>query len=398
MNDRALRASIVSLGGVANGFPREDGFDITVASEVMAIFCLATDLADLERGSATSSSAYTATASRSRPRPQGPGADDGAAQGRADAQPGADAGEQPGLRPWRPVRQHRPWLQLGDGHPDGAQARRLRGDRGRLRRRSRGREVLRHQVPQGRARAGAAVIVATVRALKMHGGVAKDELGDRERRGAARGSPTSPATSPTSASSACRRWSRSTASSPTPTPSTRLIQEYCRASSGSRRSSAPTGPTAAPAPRRWPRWCRARRYGTARRLGFAALPDDMPLWDKMRTIATEIYGARRHHRRQDRPRPVRELQGYGHFPSAWPRPSTASRPTPTSRARRRATWCRSARSGCRRRRVRGRRLRRDHDHAGPAAGPARSRGCSRVEPDRIDPPHSPSPQHRCSSV
>src|SRR5918996_1285444 len=49
MNDRALRSIVNSLGGVANGFPREDGFDITVASEVMAVFCLATDLADLER-------------------------------------------------------------------------------------------------------------------------------------------------------------------------------------------------------------------------------------------------------------------------------------------------------------------------------------------------------------
>jgi formate--tetrahydrofolate ligase len=49
MNDRALREIIVSLGGVANGFPREAGFDITVASEVMAILCLATDLKDLEK-------------------------------------------------------------------------------------------------------------------------------------------------------------------------------------------------------------------------------------------------------------------------------------------------------------------------------------------------------------
>ncbi|HEV7438607.1 MAG TPA: formate--tetrahydrofolate ligase [Methylobacterium sp.] len=48
MNDRALRAINQSLGGVANGFPREDGFDITVASEVMAVFCLAKDLDDLE--------------------------------------------------------------------------------------------------------------------------------------------------------------------------------------------------------------------------------------------------------------------------------------------------------------------------------------------------------------
>ena len=49
MNDRALRSITNSLGGVSNGFPREDGFDITVASEVMAIFCLATDLDDLTR-------------------------------------------------------------------------------------------------------------------------------------------------------------------------------------------------------------------------------------------------------------------------------------------------------------------------------------------------------------
>src|SRR5215470_12464035 len=49
MNDRALRSIVSSLGGIANGFPREDGFDIVPASEVMAIFCLATDLQDLRR-------------------------------------------------------------------------------------------------------------------------------------------------------------------------------------------------------------------------------------------------------------------------------------------------------------------------------------------------------------
>ena len=48
MNDRALREIVCSLGGVANGYPREAGFDITVASEVMAIFCLATDIDDLK--------------------------------------------------------------------------------------------------------------------------------------------------------------------------------------------------------------------------------------------------------------------------------------------------------------------------------------------------------------
>ena len=49
INDRALRQVNVSLGGLGNGYPREDGFDITVASEVMAIFCLAEDLGDLQR-------------------------------------------------------------------------------------------------------------------------------------------------------------------------------------------------------------------------------------------------------------------------------------------------------------------------------------------------------------
>ncbi|WP_312365759.1 formate--tetrahydrofolate ligase [Ensifer sp.] len=49
MNDRALRSIVGSLGGVANGYPRETGFDITVASEVMAILCLSTDLKDLEK-------------------------------------------------------------------------------------------------------------------------------------------------------------------------------------------------------------------------------------------------------------------------------------------------------------------------------------------------------------
>jgi len=59
MNDRALRQIVNSLGGTANGFPREDGFDITVASEIMAIFCLATDLKDLQKRIGNIVVAYT---------------------------------------------------------------------------------------------------------------------------------------------------------------------------------------------------------------------------------------------------------------------------------------------------------------------------------------------------
>ena len=59
LNDRALRSINVNLGGIANGFPREDGFDITVASEVMAIFCLSNNLKDLEEKIGNITVAYT---------------------------------------------------------------------------------------------------------------------------------------------------------------------------------------------------------------------------------------------------------------------------------------------------------------------------------------------------
>ncbi len=59
MNDRALRNIVIGLGGHANGFPRQDGFDIVVASEVMAIFCLATSLSDLKERLANIIVGYT---------------------------------------------------------------------------------------------------------------------------------------------------------------------------------------------------------------------------------------------------------------------------------------------------------------------------------------------------
>ena len=59
MNDRSLRSIVVNLGGIANGYPREDGFDITVTSEIMAIFCLSSDLKDLENRIGNITIAYT---------------------------------------------------------------------------------------------------------------------------------------------------------------------------------------------------------------------------------------------------------------------------------------------------------------------------------------------------
>ena len=154
MNDRALREIVNSLGGAANGYPREDGFDITVASEVMAIFCLASDLDDLRRRLGNIIVAYTRDKKPVR-------AGDLKAQGAMTAllkdalvaQPGADARRHAGLHSWRTVRQHRARLQFRAGHDDGVEAGGLCGDRSGLRRRSGRREVPRHQVPQGRPRA-----------------------------------------------------------------------------------------------------------------------------------------------------------------------------------------------------------------------------------------------------
>ncbi len=154
MNDRALRHIVGSLGGVANGFPREDGFDITVASEVMAVFCLARNLHDLQgrlgrmivgqtRGHANITAADLkadgAMAVLLR---------DAIAPNLVQTLEGT-----PGAGAWRSVRQHRAWLQLGDGDAAGAEAGRCGGDRGGVRRRSGRGEIPRHQMPFGRPEA-----------------------------------------------------------------------------------------------------------------------------------------------------------------------------------------------------------------------------------------------------
>ena len=151
MNDRALREIVCSLGGVANGYPREAGFDITVASEVMAIFCLANDLEDLKKRLGNIIVAYTRDRKPVRAkRHQGARRDGSAAQGSDCAESRADAGGHARLHPRRPVRQHRARLQLGGRHHDRAQACRLCRDRSRLRRRLGRGKIPRHQVPQGR--------------------------------------------------------------------------------------------------------------------------------------------------------------------------------------------------------------------------------------------------------
>ena len=153
VNDRALRKVVVGLGEDANGAPRETGFDITVASEVMAVLCLADDVADLQARLARIVVARTRG-----------GAPVTAGDLKADGAMAALLREaiQPNLvqtLEGSPVLVHGgPFANIAHGCNSviatrtAPEARRLRRDRGGLRRRSRGREVLRHQVPHRRAR------------------------------------------------------------------------------------------------------------------------------------------------------------------------------------------------------------------------------------------------------
>ena len=173
MNDRALREIVCSLGGVANGYPREAGFDITVASEIMAILCLANDVEDLQRrigdivvGYRHDKSAVTARDLKA----------DGAMtvllmkaiqpnlvqtleNNPAFIHGGPFANIAHGCNS---VMATKTALKLAD----------YRGDGGGLRRRPRGGKILRHQVPLGRAEA-------------LRGGDRRDDPGaeDAWRRG-----------------------------------------------------------------------------------------------------------------------------------------------------------------------------------------------------------------------
>ena len=108
LNDRALRKNVIGMGGKINGYPREAGFDITVASEVMAIVALATDMKRPARASRSLRDRHQLRRpSRDGGGPQGRRRDDGPAQGHAHADADADAGAHAGPDSRRPVRQHR---------------------------------------------------------------------------------------------------------------------------------------------------------------------------------------------------------------------------------------------------------------------------------------------------
>jgi formate--tetrahydrofolate ligase len=212
---------VSSLGGASNGFPREDGFDITVASEVMAIFCLAKDLADLEAAGPDRHRPHARQAPGHRRRAQGDRRDERAAQGRlmpnlVQTLEGTPAFVHGGpfaniAHGCNSVIATRAALKLADyvvteagfGADLGAE------------------KFFDIKCRKAGLKPAAAVVVATVRALKMHGGLAKDSArpGGSRRRWR-RGSPISRAMSRTSANSACRRSWRSIISPATRPPST----------------------------------------------------------------------------------------------------------------------------------------------------------------------------------
>ena len=288
-------------------------------------------------------------------RAQGAGADDRPAEGRADAEPGADAREQPGVHPRRAVRQHRPRLQLGHGDQARAQARATTWS---PRRASAPTSAPRSSSTSSAARPAsrptAAVIVATIRALKMHGGVGRDGPRQGEPRGGAQGPRQ-------------------------PRPPRRQRAQVRRAGGGrdqpvrqrhrrrARRSCATTAATSSAIEAivcsHWADGS-AGTEALAEHVvnlldgrpaldgrGFRPLyPDEMPLWDKVRHHRDRDLRRRGHHRRQAGARPVPGVSGRRLRPLPdlhRQDPVQLLDRSQPARARPRATSCRSARSGSR---------------------------------------------------
>ena len=272
MNDRALRSIVGSLGGVANGFPREDGFDITVASEVMAVFCLSRNLDDLQErlgrmivaqkrdGSAVTAKDLKADGAMAVLLK------DALAPNLVQTLEGSPAFVHGGpfaniAHGCNSVMATRLGLKLADvvvteagfGADLGAE------------------KFIDIKCRSAGLKPSCAVVVATVRALKMHGGVARNALGTRERRrgaarcgepGAARGEPGQVRAAGGGGREPLHLGHRG-----------RVCRDPRRhgASRAWRRSPARIGATAARAPRRWRARC-SRRSRWARRSPRRCMP------------------------------------------------------------------------------------------------------------------------------
>ena len=320
MNDRSLRQIVSSLGGVSNGYSREDGFDITVASEVMAVFCLARDIADLEARLARMVVAYTRD---KKPVTAGDlkaaGAmtvllKDALQPNLVQTLEGNPAFVHGGpfaniAHGCNSVTATRTALKLSDfvvteagfGADLGAE------------------KFFDIKCRKAGLKPAAAVIVATVRALKMHGGVAKDQLGLENLEALAKGIanlerhvgnvrkfgvPTVVAINYFTSDTGAEH---------------KFVQDYCRDKLGVdavvcshwAKGSEGTAELALKVV------ALTDAHHEVDGLGFKPLyPDEMPLWDKMKTIATSIYGASDIVGDQTARNRFKELQagGYGELP------------------------------------------------------------------------------------
>ncbi|HEX5796012.1 MAG TPA: formate--tetrahydrofolate ligase, partial [Geminicoccaceae bacterium] len=320
MNDRALRSIVNSLGGVANGFPREDGFDITVASEVMAVFCLATDLADLERrlgrmvvGQTRERELVTAEQLKA-PGPMTvllkdalmPNLVQTLENNPAFIHGGPFANIAHGCNS---VMATRLALKLCDyvvteagfGADLGAE------------------KFFDIKCRKAGLTPAAAVIVATIRALKMHGGVGRDGLGKENVEAVRKGLAnlgrhvTNVRKFGVPAVVAINHFTGDTEAEH------KLVRDFCRDKFGIEAivcSHWADGSAGSAALAEHVVTLLEGRPALDGR-GFRHLyPDEMPLWDKVRTIATEIYGAEEVIADKRVRAQFQELQdqGFGHFP------------------------------------------------------------------------------------
>ncbi|MSP89324.1 MAG: formate--tetrahydrofolate ligase [Alphaproteobacteria bacterium] len=315
MNDRALRQIVSSLGGVANGFPREDGFDIVVASEVMAIFCLSRDLADLKKR--LGNIVVAQTRDRKPVRARDLQAEGSMATLLKDAlmpnlvqtlennpafiHGGPFANIAHGCNS---VMATRLGLKLADyvvteagfGADLGAE------------------KFFNIKCRKAGLDPAAAVIVATIRALKMHGGVAKDSLGKEDIGALERGFSNLARHLENVGQFGVPRVVAVNRFTTDTDAEIAKVQELCKA----------VGVTAI--------MCTHWAHGSA---GTEALakhvvgmietggakfkplyPDEMPLWDKIRTIAQTLYGAKDIDAETAIKTRIKDLQegGYGHYP------------------------------------------------------------------------------------
>ncbi len=315
MNDRALRSIVSSLGGVANGYPREDGFDITAASQVMATFCMATDLQDLQRRLGNINVGQT------RDRKPVRAADVKAAGSMTALLKDAIAPNLVQTLEHNPVFIHGgPFANIAHGCNSVIATKSalklvdyvvteagFGADLG-------AEKFFDIKCRKAGLKPDAAVVVATIRALKMHGGVARDALRQENIAAVERGFANlarhlaNLRQFGVPAVVSVNRFSADTA------PELARLQKLCAAE----------GVKAVVADH----WAQggegavelARAVVDLAESGdckFSFLyPDEMPLWDKARTIAQRVYGARD----IEADKSVRDQfaqlqdQGFGHFP------------------------------------------------------------------------------------